>query len=77
MGFGTLKATSRDNHSGTQDPTDQFGFIHFSDNSRVAYSSAQGVIARASGNGPAVTEDHVTLAKAFLAKDSGVRSGVR
>lgn len=58
-----LQVTGYDNRG---DGEVAFGFVYFSDERRVAYTTNDGVVADATGGWPAVTATHVRLATEHL-----------
>lgn len=71
MNLNNLKVTGRDNRGGSDDPAEQYGFVYFNDESRLAYTSDEGVTDVTGGWGE-VTSTHMQLARRFLLKDGVV-----
>jgi hypothetical protein len=63
MSSKSLMVTGHENRG---DAEVAFGFVYFNDDSRVAYSTPQGVVADATGGWAAVTDTHVRLAEEYL-----------
>jgi len=76
--MGELKIEDWDDRSGTDGTAESFGFVYFSDGARVGYApglSGQPPVWQPRTNGGGqfreITEEHLTLARAFL-EEKGV-----
>jgi hypothetical protein len=67
--MNVLKVTSHENRAGENSENVSYGFVYFSDETRVAYSTEAGVVKDATGGWDPVTDTHVRLAKAHLQKE--------
>jgi hypothetical protein len=61
-----LKVTDVENRAGQNPENVAYGFVYFNDNTRVAYTSMDGVQADATGGWEPVTDNHVQAATAEL-----------
>lgn len=59
-----------DRSGGGPDSGFMFGFVYFTDDRRVAYTSAHGVVKEATGGWGAISDTHVRLAKEYLDREA-------
>lgn len=63
MNSTTIQVTGYENRG---DAKTQYGFVYFSDDTRVAYTSFSGVEGDATGGWGAISEQHVKAATEYL-----------
>jgi hypothetical protein len=66
MSTSTLTVTHHENRAGENPENVAYGFVYFSDGTRLAYTSFDGVAADATGGWEPVTKAHEKAAEEYL-----------